>query len=40
LIVEQSRETGAALLLVTHSHDAAAMADRQLALRHGRLEPA
>ncbi|MFM8557263.1 MAG: ABC transporter ATP-binding protein [Betaproteobacteria bacterium] len=40
LIVEQSRQTGAALLLVTHSHDAAAMADRQLALRHGRLEPA
>jgi len=40
LITELSAESGAALLLVTHSHEAAAMADRQLVLRQGRLEPA
>ena len=40
LIAEQAAESGAALLLVTHSHEAAAMADRQLVLRQGRLEPA
>ena len=40
LITELSAESGAALLLVTHSYEAAAMADRQLVLRHGRLEPA
>ncbi|MBU6189188.1 MAG: ABC transporter ATP-binding protein [Betaproteobacteria bacterium] len=40
LIAEQAAESGAALLLVTHSHEAAAMADRQLILRQGRLEPA
>lgn len=38
LIAEQARESGAALLLVTHSHEAAAIADRTLVLRHGRLE--
>ncbi|MFZ9508188.1 MAG: ABC transporter ATP-binding protein [Burkholderiaceae bacterium] len=40
LIAEQASESGAALLLVTHSHEAAAIADRQLVLREGRLEPA
>jgi len=40
LIAEQAAESGAALLLVTHSHEAAAIADRQLVLREGRLEPA
>ena len=40
LIAEQAAESGAALLLVTHSHEAAAIADRQLVLRQGRLEPA
>jgi putative ABC transport system ATP-binding protein len=40
LIAELAAESGAALLLVTHSHEAAAMADRQLVLRQGRLEPA
>ena len=40
LITEQAAESGAALLLVTHSHEAAAIADRQLVLREGRLEPA
>lgn len=40
LIAEQAAESGAALLLVTHSHEAAAIADRQLILRQGRLEPA
>jgi putative ABC transport system ATP-binding protein len=39
-IAEQAAESGAALLLVTHSHEAAAIADRQLVLREGRLEPA
>ena len=40
LIAEHASESGAALLLVTHSHEAAAIADRQLVLREGRLEPA
>ena len=40
LIAEQASESGAALLLVTHSHEAAAIADRRLVLREGRLEPA
>jgi putative ABC transport system ATP-binding protein len=40
LIAEHAAESGAALLLVTHSHEAAAIADRQLVLREGRLEPA
>lgn len=40
LITELAAESGAALLLVTHSREAAAMADRQLVLSQGRLEPA
>lgn len=40
LIAEQAAESGAALLLVTHSLEAATIADRQLILREGRLEPA
>jgi putative ABC transport system ATP-binding protein len=40
LISEQANQSGAALLLVTHSHEAAAIADRTLVLRGGRLEAA
>ncbi len=40
LIAEHSKQSGAALLLVTHSREAAAIADRTLVLRSGRLEPA
>lgn len=37
LIAEQARLSGAALLLVTHSHEAAEVAERRLLLRDGQL---
>ncbi len=37
LLREVAHERGAAVLLVTHDHEAAAFADRRLALRDGRL---
>jgi putative ABC transport system ATP-binding protein len=39
LLSELAREHGRAVLLVTHDPDAAAVADRVLRLRDGRLEP-
>ena len=40
LIAGEARQSGAALLLVTHSREAAAVADRRLMLRAGHLIPA
>jgi predicted ABC-type transport system involved in lysophospholipase L1 biosynthesis ATPase subunit len=40
LLVELAREARSALLLVTHSAELAARADRVLRLHEGRLEPA
>ena len=40
LLAPLSRETGATLLMVTHSSEATAHADRVMRIRDGRLEPA
>ena len=37
LMVRMNRERGATLVLVTHDHELAALADRQIALRDGRV---
>ena len=38
LLLALVRDTGCALLMVTHSQEVAALADRTLTIRHGRLE--
>ena len=40
LLVELARETGSAVLVVTHDDAAARWCDRSVVLRHGRLAPA
>ena len=39
LLVEQARNSNATLILVSHNHDLAVLADRTLALLDGRLSP-